>query len=44
MIEAIKPGPKPKTEKGKDDKRRRVNKENKPKHPSLKEHKHEKGD
>ena len=44
MIEAIKPGPKPKTEQGKDDQRRRVNKENKPKHPALKEHEHKKGD
>lgn len=31
-IEAIKPGPKPKKEDGSDDKRRRVNPENKPKH------------
>jgi hypothetical protein len=39
-IKAIKPGPKPKTEERKDDKRRRVNPENQPKHPSLKPHKH----
>lgn len=43
-IEAIKPGPKPKTEKGKTDKRQRVTPENKPKHKTLKTHKHEKGD
>jgi len=40
---SIKPGPKPKAEStGKTDKRRRVNPENKPKHPSLKEHDHKK--
>ena len=39
-IQAIKPGPKPKTDKGSDDKRRRVNPETKPKHPDLKPHKH----
>lgn len=41
---AIKPGPKPKTEKGQDDKRRRVDPPNKPKHPTLKPHKHKKND
>lgn len=39
-IYAIKPGPKPKTDEGKDDKRRRVNPPNKEKHPDLKPHKH----
>jgi hypothetical protein len=43
-IESIKRGPKPKTEEGKTDKRRRVTKENKPKHKTLKIHEHEKGD
>lgn len=43
-IQAIKPGPKPKTDEGKDDKRRRVNPENQPKHPDLKPHKHEPND
>ena len=43
-IQAIKPGPKPKTEEGKEDKRRRVDPENKPKHPGLKTHKHKPGD
>lgn len=37
---AIKPGPKPKTDKGTDDKRRRVTPEVKPKHPTLKPHIH----
>jgi hypothetical protein len=40
-IQAIKPGPKPKKEDGSDDKRRRVTPETKPKHPSLKPHKHQ---
>lgn len=39
-IYAIKPGPKPKTEQGKDDKRRRVTPEAKPKHKTFKIHKH----
>ncbi len=39
-IKAIKPGPKPKKDNGKDDKRHRVNPNNKPKHPDLKPHKH----
>ena len=43
-IYAIKPGPKPKTDEGKDDKRRRVTPEVKPKHPDLKPHKHKPGD
>lgn len=43
-IHAIKPGPKPKTDEGKDDKRRRVLPETKPKHPSLKPHVHKPGD
>lgn len=42
-ITAIKPGPKPKTEKGRDDKRQRVLPETKPKHPTLKPHKHTPG-
>lgn len=41
---AIKPGPKPKKEDGTPDRRRRVNPETKPKHPSLKPHDHERGD
>lgn len=40
-IQAIKPGPKPKKEDGSDDKRRRVTPEIKPKHPTLKPHKHQ---
>ena len=43
-IKAIKPGPKPKTEQGKDDRRHRVNPENKPKHKDLKIHKHKPND
>jgi hypothetical protein len=35
-IHAIKPGPKPKTEEGQDDRRRRVDPPNEPKHPDLK--------
>ena len=42
-ITAIKPGPKPKTGQGKDDKRRRVDPVTKPKHRSLKTHKHTPG-
>ncbi len=37
-ITNIKPGPKPKTEEGKDDKRHRVDAPNQPKHPTLKPH------
>lgn len=37
----IKPGPKPKTEQGKDDRRQRVTPESQPKHPTLKPHKHD---
>jgi hypothetical protein len=43
-IHAIKPGPKPKTEEGKEDRRQRVLPETKPKHPTLKPHKHQPGD
>ncbi|WP_394775774.1 hypothetical protein [Flavobacterium sp.] len=39
-IQAIKTGPKPKTDEGKDDRRQRVTPENKPKHPTLKPHVH----
>jgi len=38
-IYAIKPGPKPKREDGKDDRRRHVDPPNKPKHPTLPIHK-----
>lgn len=37
-IQAIKPGPKPKTEEGKDDRRRHVDLPNAPKHPTLPKH------
>jgi len=41
----IKPGPKPIAEStGKPDRRQRVTPNNKPKHPSLKEHDHKKGE
>jgi hypothetical protein len=43
-IQAIKPGPKPKKDNGSDDKTRRVNPETKPKHPTLKPHKHNPND
>ena len=43
-IKAIKPGPKPKKDDGKDDERRRVTPDTKPKHPDLKPHKHHPGD
>lgn len=43
-IKAIKPGPKPKKPDGSPDRRRRVNPDNKPKHPKLKPHKHKPGD
>jgi hypothetical protein len=39
-IEAIKPGPKPKTDEGKDDRRRHVNPETRPKQPTLDPHIH----
>jgi hypothetical protein len=42
-IEAIKPGPKPKTEEGKDDRRQRVDPPTAPKHPTLKPHDPKKG-
>ncbi|GGK48204.1 hypothetical protein GCM10009103_48390 [Pseudomonas koreensis] len=42
MSTHIKPGPKPKRDDGKDDRRRHVNPENKPKHPTLPTHKPEK--
>ena len=40
IMEAIKPGPKPKKDNGQDDQRRRVLPETKPKHPDLKPHVH----
>ena len=41
---SIKPGPKPIADStGKEDQRRRVTPENKPKHPDLDVHKHKKG-
>lgn len=43
-IQAIKPGPKPKKENGTDDRRQRVNPETKPKHKTLKDHKHKPND
>jgi hypothetical protein len=43
-ITGIKPGPKPKTEEGKDDRRQRVLPETKPKHPDLKPHVHKPGE
>ena len=43
-IQAIKPGPKPKTEQGQDDRRRRVDPPNAPKHPALKPHIHKPGE
>lgn len=43
-IEAIKPGPKPKRPDGTPDRRRRVNPDNKPKHPGLKPHRHKPND
>lgn len=42
-IEGIKPGPKPKTEEGQDDRRRRVDPPSQPKHPTLKPHDPKKG-
>ena len=43
-IQAIKPGPKPKTDDGSNDHRRRVDPDNRPKYPDLKPHKHHPGD
>jgi len=43
-LQAIKPGPKPKKDDGKEDKRRRVTPPNKPKHPDLKPHIHKPND
>ena len=43
-IQEIKPGPKPKTDDGNYDQRRRVNPDNQPKYPDLKPHKHQPGD
>ncbi|WP_300486797.1 hypothetical protein [Flavobacterium sp.] len=43
-IKVIKTGPKRQTSKGKDDKRQRVTPDNKPKHPTLKPHKHKRND
>lgn len=43
-IYEIKPGPKPKTDDGTDDQRRRVTPDLRPKHPDLKPHKHHPGD
>lgn len=40
----IKPGPKPKTDGGDLDHRRRVNPANQPKYPGLKPHQHQPGD
>jgi hypothetical protein len=39
MLTDIKPGPKPKRDDGKDDRRHHVNPETKPKHPTLPVHK-----
>ena len=44
MFTDIKPGPKPKREDGKDDRRRHVNPPNDKKHPTLPIHKHKPGD
>lgn len=41
MTYHIKPGPKPKKEDGTDDRRRHVDKQNAPKHPTLPIHKHD---
>jgi len=44
-MSGLKPGPKPIAKStGKEDQRRRVTPENKPKHPSLPVHKHKKGE
>lgn len=42
MSTHIKPGPKPKRDDGKDDRRHHVNPETKPKHPTLPTHKPQK--
>lgn len=39
-IQAIKPGPKPRTDDGTPDRRYRVTPDTSPKHPDLKPHKH----
>jgi len=44
MFTDIKPGPKPKREDGKEDRRRHVNPPNDKKHPTLPIHKHKPGD
>lgn len=44
MFTEIKPGPKPKREDGKDDRRRHVVPPNDKKHPTLPVHKHKPGD
>lgn len=41
MTYHIKPGPKPKKEDGTDDRRRHVDEQNAPKHPTLPIHKHD---
>lgn len=43
-IHEIKPGPKPKTDDGSLDHRRRVTPDNSPTYPGLKPHKHQQGD
>lgn len=43
-IQAIKTGPKPNKANGTPDRRQRVTPENKPKHPTLKPHKHKPND
>ena len=43
-IKEIKPGPKPRTDDGSHDQRRRVDPDNSPKYPDLKPHKHHPGD
>ena len=44
MFTDIKPGPKPKRDDGKEDRRRHVNPPNDKKHPTLPIHKHKPGD
>ncbi|KIR17155.1 hypothetical protein PFLU4_20530 [Pseudomonas fluorescens] len=44
MLTDIKPGPKPKREDGKEDRRWHVNPPNDKKHPTLPVHKHKPGD
>jgi hypothetical protein len=44
MFTDIKPGPKPKREDGKDDRRQHVDPPNDKKHPTLPIHKHKPGD